>query len=39
LRIKAVYLIKLYYHSELLASNGFHYISTVSQQPNLYNHT
>jgi len=27
-RIKAVYLIKLYYHGELLASNGFHYIST-----------
>jgi len=27
-RITAVYLVKLYYHSELLASNGFHYIST-----------
>jgi len=27
-RIKEVYLIKLYYHSDLLASNGFHYIST-----------
>jgi len=27
-RIKAVYLIKLYYHSDPLASNGFHYIST-----------
>jgi len=28
-RIKAVYLIKLYYHSELLASNGFRYILTI----------